>query len=366
MPLDKIIRDRIREEGPMPVSTYMGLCLMHPEHGYYQSAEPFGERGDFLTAPEISQTFGEIIGLWLMQTWDDMGRPTPELIELGPGRGVLMRDILRTARALPEFLEQVDVHFIEKSERLRAFQAKAMLPLGRMARWSEILPASMDRVPFIIGNEFLDALPVVQYVHAGGSWRERLVGLKGKEFAFVASPGPVDPGLLPEWVHALAPEEGRVLEVSPAVDRVILDIASLILSHGGCALLIDYGYDRPGPGDTLQGVRAHKYADVLKSPGKVDLTAHVNCARITELAEGEGLKVFGPVGQGDWLKALGIETRAEALIRSAKAQGVSPATIARAVRRLIAPGEMGDLFKVIVLMHPDGPTPAPFVPEKTV
>lgn len=347
----------------MPISTYMALCLMHPEHGYYQSAEPFGERGDFLTAPEISQTFGEIIGLWLMQTWDDMGRPEAEIIELGPGRGVLMRDILRTAKALPEFLENLDIHFIEKSEKLRALQAKAVLPLGKMAQWSEVLPSAMEKTPFLIGNEFLDALPVVQYVYAGGAWRERMVGLKGKDFVFVASPTPIDPNLLPEWAENLAPEEGKVLEVSPTVDRVILDIAALIRNCGGCALLIDYGYDRPGLGDTLQGVRAHKYADVLRNQGKVDLTTHVNFARITELAEGEGLKVFGPVGQGDWLKALGIETRADALIRSAKAQGVSPATIASAVRRLIAPGEMGDLFKVIILMHPDGPTPAPFVPE---
>lgn len=362
--LEEIIRARIAEEGPLPVSSYMALCLMHPEHGYYTRGQPFGAEGDFLTAPEISQAFGEIIGLWLMQLWSDMGRPGVDLVELGPGRGLLMRDVLRTAnRALPAFLAAAHLHLVEASARLRAEQERVLAPFPITAKWHANVPECLQKVPLLVANEFLDALPVVQYIFAGGAWRERLVGVKDGALAFIAAPQPADPALLPAWVQRRQPREGDIVELSPAVDALVEKLCDLILKAGqGAALLIDYGHGEPGFGDTLQGVRAHRHADVLRDPGRVDLTAHVNFARITELAEARGLGVYGPVEQGAWLKALGIEARGAALAESAAAQGLDAGMIARGIERLVSPGGMGRLFKVMVLVHPQGPVPAPFLP----
>lgn len=364
MPLELLIRQKIAEEGPIPVSAYMSLCLMHPQYGYYQRAEPFGETGDFLTAPEISQTFGEMLALSLMQSWADMGAPPAiDLIELGPGRGLLMRDILRTARALPDFLAAVRVNFVEKSLKLRDAQKEALEGFDVPVLWHDAIPKTTPNKAFIVGNEFLDALPIVQYVYAKGAWRERLVNATEDGFAFVAASTPVDTALLPFWLKAHQPREGEIIEVSPAVDMAILDIANLVRETEGVAVLIDYGYAEHGIGDSFQGVKAHSFADVLHAPGEVDLTAHVNFKRVVELAEAEGLKVYGPVGQGAWLSALGIEARQRALFDAAEAQGLDPEIIVRAVSRLVDPDQMGELFKVVAITHMNAPAPPPFVPD---
>jgi len=357
-PLAAKLTARIERDGPITLADWMQTCLADPEHGYYMTRDPLGRAGDFTTAPEISQMFGELLGLWAAVVHQQMGSPdTVHLIECGPGRGTLMADALRAAKGAPDFLAAVQVHMVETSPVLRAAQQAALANAPVSVSWHD----AIDEVPhgpsIILANEFMDALPVRQLIHDGGVWHERRIGIDGDGFAFVVGEVADVTGLnIPG--HA---KDGDIFEVSPAVRRVTEQIAVRLAAEGGAALLIDYGHDAPGPpslGETLQAVRKHDYADPLASPGAVDLTAHVDFAMIGAVAESAGARVWGPLTQGALLERLGIAARAAQLLVSAdKAQAED---IATARRRLVDADAMGRLFKAIALTHPDAPAPPGF------
>ncbi|MEM8752342.1 MAG: SAM-dependent methyltransferase, partial [Pseudomonadota bacterium] len=281
----------------MTLHDYMALCLSHPEHGYYATRDPLGRAGDFTTAPEVSQMFGELLGLSLAQAWVDQGRPAPfRLIELGPGRGTLTADLLRAAAAAPGFVEAADLWLVETSPALRAEQAKR---LGRRPRWVDRLSDAPAGPTILIANEFFDALPIRQFVMAGGMWRERVVGLDGDRLVYGLKTAPLPFGPAPE---------GAVREVCPLLATIGTEIAARIAVRGGAAIVVDYGYAEPtaAGADTFQAVRGHAYADPLERPGEADLTAHVDFSALARAARMGGAAAAGPVEQGALLAALGI------------------------------------------------------------
>jgi SAM-dependent MidA family methyltransferase len=345
-PLGARIAALVARTGPVTVADYMALCLGDPEHGYYMAREPFGRDGDFVTAPEVSQVFGELIGLWAVSTWMAMGSPRSfVLAELGPGRGTLMADLLRAARIRPAFAAAASVHLVETSPRLRALQ-QAALP-DAAATWHDAIATLPPGPAIVVANEFFDALPVRQYVRTVGGWAERMVGLDGEgRLAFGLRP--LEGGA--EGTGGLAPVgagQGAVLEVSPAGSAIMAGLAGRLARDGGALLVIDYGYEGPALGDTLQAVRGHAPADPLAEPGLADLTAHVDFAALAHAAAVAGARPRSVIGQGDFLARLGIATRAARL-----ADGRDPATaeaVAAGVRRLTAPEAMGTLFKVLAV-----------------
>ena len=330
--------------GPMPLSQFMGAANAH----YYATRDPLGSRGDFTTAPEISQMFGELIGLWLADLWDRFGRPAARYVELGPGRGTLAADALR-AMAKVGLAPGVDL--VETSPTLRAAQAERMPD----AEWHLGLVGLPEDVPLlVVANEFFDALPIRQLVATGEGWRERLVACQDTLFLPIAGDRSFDM-IIPR--HLLQSPPGSILETSPAGVAILRNLAARLLEQGGAALILDYGYEGPAIGDTLQAVRGHAYANPFEDPGEADLTAHVDFATLKEAAEVEGLVVHGPVSQGAFLKALGIEARTEAL---AKASPDRAEALALDRDRLIDPEQMGELFRVIALTAPGWPIPAGF------
>ncbi|MDP4024091.1 SAM-dependent methyltransferase [Methylobacterium sp. NEAU 140] len=358
-PLGREIAALIRASGPIGVDRYMALCLGHPVHGYYRTRDPLGPRGDFTTAPEISQMFGELLGAWAAYVHRASGTPGPlTLVELGPGRGTLMADALRALAAAAPGV-RVAVHLVETSPVLRAAQERALAGAG--AGVGAIWHAGLDTLPdgpaIVLANEFLDCLPVRQFARTASGWHERVVGLgpDGEALAFGLSPDPV-PGL-----GATAPE-GAVMSVpGPALD-LVRGLARRFHEQGGALLAIDYGHVRPGFGDTLQALAGHRFADPLAAPGAADLTAHVDFAALAGAARAEGAAVHGPVAQGDFLLALGLAERAARL--RARADAAQAAAIDAAVARLTDPGErgMGRLFKVMAVAAP-GLGPLPGLPE---
>ena len=357
-PLEELLARRIRTQGPLTVAEFMAEALGHPEYGYYATRDPLGRRGDFTTAPEISQVFGELIGLWCVDFWDRAGRPAPfTLAELGPGRGTLMADALRAARVVPEFLAGLRLHLVETSPVLRQTQHRA---LKRFApSWHDSI-ASLPAGPrLLVANEFLDALPIRQLVKTATGWHEKLIGLSAEadRLAFALSPGPApSAALVPAHLRAASP--GSVCEVSPAALAVADTIARTVVAEGGAALILDYGHVKRGCGDTLQAVRRHQRQHPLDSPGEADLTAHVDFAALAEIAAAAGATICGPVTQGEFLESLGIAARAERLI--AGATPAQAADIGSACRRLIDAREMGTLFKVLCIADPAMPAPAGF------
>lgn len=320
------LKDIIRENGPVTVAAFMAMAIEH----YYSTRDPLGTRGDFTTAPEISQMFGEMIGVFLAQSWMELGSPAQfSLVEAGPGRGTLMADILRATKSVPGFHAAMRVHLVEISPVLMARQAEALQ--GYNIEWhTDIHDALASPAPALfVANEFLDALPVHQYVRQGGRWFERAVGLNGDQLAF---------GLIESDFSCDQSEENKIWEVSPARESVIRDIAGVIARCRGVALLIDYGHDRSGFGDTLQAVREHHFVNVLDHVGNADLTSHIDFQAIKGAAVLH-THVHGPVGQGHFLRNLGIELRAARLNQPAE------------MARLIDPGQMGDLFRVMALCH---------------
>jgi SAM-dependent MidA family methyltransferase len=337
-PLAEIITARISRTGPITIADYMAECLMHPTHGYYATRDPFGAAGDFITAPEISQMFGELIGLCLAQSWLDQGRPTPfTLAELGPGRGTLMTDILRATRAVPGFHDAAKVHLVETSATLKALQAKA-LP---QAHWHDSVATLPDAPLYLIANEFFDALPIRQFIRDGDGWRERMVGLEGDRLTFgLSAPAPL--ALLE---HRLADtKDGDLVETCPALPAMMQEIGARIARKGGTALIIDYG-DWSSLGDTLQALKGHATTDPLATPGVADLTAHVDFAEVARHAAPARFTRVTP--QGVFLERLGITDRAQTLARTLQGEGLAAHIAAH--RRLTHPDEMGTLFKVIGL-----------------
>lgn len=353
-PLAKDLAARIEAGGPISVHDYMEACLYDPRHGYYRKASPLGRGGDFITAPEISQVFGELIGLWAAEVWRGMGEPKPvRLIELGPGRGFLMADALRALRVLPRFLEAASVHLVETSEPLREAQKAALASARLPVTWHADIEDAPGGAAIVIANEFLDCLPVRQLVFdaTAGRWRERMVCFEEGAFRFAAG-GEVSPGDL----RLLEPvEDGAIIELRPGAGGLIRRLAARAPL---AALIIDYGYSRPSLGDTLQAVRKHRFAGAFEAPGESDLTAHVDFAGLGRAAEEAGLKAFGPMPMGEWLLRLGLEARAAQLL--ARASGEEAADLTSRIRRLVDPAQMGALFKVLALTDGASAPPPPF------
>jgi NADH dehydrogenase [ubiquinone] 1 alpha subcomplex assembly factor 7 len=351
----------IRTEGPITVARYMAEALGHPRYGYYATRDPFGAAGDFITAPEISQMFGELLGLWCAAMWRLMGEPRPvRLVELGPGRGTLMADALRAiGQAAPQFRAALDVHLVETSPALRALQAERLGTDG--VAWHDAWDGVPPGPALVLANEFLDALPVHQFVRQDGGWRERLVGRDpaggGLRFELSAE-APDAAAALPRALAQQADTlpDGSIVEIRPAANALGRALGARIAAEGCAALIVDYGHAASAAGDTLQAVRDHRYADVLAAPGEADLTAHVDFAAFAEAARAVGAAVHGPLTQSRFLRALGIEARAEALRE--KASPDQAAAIDSATRRLIHPAEMGTLFKVLALSRA-APAPPP-------
>lgn len=344
-PIEALLRRQIAATGPITLAEYMALCLSHPEYGYYTTRDPLGKAGDFTTAPEISQMFGELLGLALAQAWIEQGSPSPFIFaELGPGSGQLMSDALRAAANAPGFTEAAELWLVETSPVLKAEQAKR-LPQPNWAGNVDDLP---EGPLFLLANEFFDALPIRQYHLQDDRWRETVVGVEDDKLAL---------GLksLPEAIED-APR-GAIRERCPSGAAYTGAIAARIKEHGGAAIIVDYGYDKPTPkgADTFQAVREHAYVDVLSHPGTADLTAHVDFGALAEAAAGMGAATSKLVNQGDLLSHLGIGARAASLARAAADQIDA---VEAALKRLTHPDEMGSLFKALAI-YPIGAPPPP-------
>ena len=349
--VETLLRSRIALDGPLSIAEYMALALTHPDFGYYTTRQPIGgaKAGDFITAPEVSQMFGELIGVWCLEVWQALGRPSPfALVECGPGRGTLMKDLLRAARAMPEFLNAAQVHLVEVSPTLAEQQSLTLQHSGQRIIWQPSLEALPDMPTIVIGNEFLDALPFRQWVRTGDGWLERGVGLREGKLGFVAMPHPVDASLLPP-AHEEQPL-GAIVETAPARSALVAHIGDHFKIHTGAALFIDYGDETSGFGDTFQAVKKHQKCDVFATPGECDLTSHVDFQSLRDQVKERGC-VSPPIAtQGNFLMALGLLERAGALGsgRDVKVQSALQA----AVERLAGPNEMGDLFKAFAFGAP--------------
>lgn len=349
----------IRARGAITVADYMTDALFHPQDGYYTSRAPIGADGDFITAPEVSQIFGELVGLWLVQSWGDMGSPPAfNLIEMGPGRGVLMQDILRAARLRPAFLDAAHVWLVETSGRLRLEQRRRLKDAGVKVDWKDRFADVPPAPSLIVANEFFDCLPIRQFERGRTGWRERLVGLApdGVGLSFVRAEIPPEPSLdLPPKDEA---PEDAIYELSEAAETAADEIARALVERGGRALIIDYGHLHDGFGETLQAVRKHATWPVLAAPGAADITAHVNFERLTRAAFNAGASAHGPTAQGVFLEKLGLPFRLERL-----SQGRSPAEVMAlhaGANRLVSPNQMGEIFKAFCISAPGLPPPAGF------
>jgi NADH dehydrogenase [ubiquinone] 1 alpha subcomplex assembly factor 7 len=340
-PLEEIVRNLICASGPIDIGAYMKICLTHPEYGYYTSRDDvIGVRGDFTTAPEISQLFGEMIGFWVADIWAQMGKPKLALCELGPGKGTLMADAVRILSRIPGFINAAEIHLVEISDRLVTRQAHALH--GQHVTWHETVADLPDDLPLIvINNEFFDALPVHQFVHKDSQWYEVVIGqnegrlargMRASEFK-ISSVGP----------------NQDVVEFSPVRDAVARSLYRKVKMQGGVVLTIDYGYEEAPNASTLQAIKGHQKVDILDSPGECDLTALLDFTRLAVLATESGLDVRGPVGQGAFLRALGIESRAQNIIKTI--EDTDRHELVHAKERLIGAGQMGTLFKVLCAYH---------------
>jgi NADH dehydrogenase [ubiquinone] 1 alpha subcomplex assembly factor 7 len=356
-PLEAEIRRLIAVAGPMPVAEFMRLCLTHPQYGYYVAHDPIGAAGDFITAPEISQMFGELIGLWMAAVWQQMGEPeNVRIVELGPGRATLMIDAMRAARTLRKFYTAIVLHLVEISPRMQAIQKERLAVLGEPVQWHADLAEVPGGPSIMIANEFFDALPVHQAIQQADGWHERVIGVgAGGKLAIVAARDP-----LPHFEATLPRElrhspEGSVYEWRS--DTLAFEIGRRV-RDSGAALIIDYGHTRQGLGETLQAVAGHSFADPLRAPGEADLTAHVDFNALALSAEIIGARAHGPIRQGDFLRRIGIDKRAAVL--KAHAPPTKVAEIDSALARLTAAGPkgMGELFKVLAIADPKlGPLP---------
>lgn len=356
-PLGQRLKRHIEQAGPIPVSDYMAMCLFDLHDGYYTTKQPFGRDGDFITAPEISQMFGELVAIWLLTAWQAAGKPQKlVLAEIGPGRGTLMADMLRTfEKAAPGFPASAEIRMIETSLKLADMQRETLGHQAKRIRWIGAIDELPDLPLFIVGNELFDAVPIRQYVKTGGHWLERMVGLdEAGELAFAAGAGGIDPALMPAGADD-APD-GTVFETAPARETIATTIGHRIATHGGAALFFDYGHLEPGFGDTLQAVRGHKPVDVLADPGQADLTTHVDFAALATAADAAGAAT-AVLSQGEFLVRMGIVERAGRL--GADADAAARQRIEAEVERLAGPQGMGGLFKAMAIF-PRGATLEPF------
>ncbi len=345
MSLKERLKAEIAATGPIPVAEYMVRCLHDAKDGYYATRPGLpglgGGAGDFVTAPMVSQMFGELIGLWCVESWARLGKPERfRLVEMGPGDGTLMSDLLRAVRLAPDFLAAADLWLVETSGPLRVAQEEKLAGSG--AQWADSLDRVPDGAPLVlIANELFDCLPARQFVQTPGGWVERLVGLTPE--------GELTFGLAPSE-HGAAPDEGAmILEVSPAQDALAAGIAARVVADGGAALIIDYGRDKPEFGDTLQALKGHEKVGALDFPGASDLTMHVDFPSLLTAAREAGAEAADPVPQGLFLGRLGIQHRAEALVAARPDRSM---VIGRQLARLVAPDQMGELFKAVSIHQP--------------
>lgn len=348
------IKAIITAHGPISVTDYFALCLADPQYGYYRTRDPFGRGGDFVTAPEVSQLFGEMIGIFLVNAWQKHLRPrrNVRIAEIGPGRGTMTADILRVVQKLaPDLYDIATIHLVETSPTLRDVQGKILASHAGKVNWHD----GFDEVPpgflLLAANEFFDAVPLRQFVKIGASFRERLVGVDGAgELAFVAGAGSLDPALLPSG-HQSAPE-GSIFEVAPARAAIMQMLCDRLFNGGGTAVIIDYGHLAPGFGDTLQAVLKHQFDPPLANPGEADLTSHVDFSVLADVARSRSIAVNGMMGQGEFLLRLGLLERAGSL--GSGKDAAEQDGIRAAVERLAGdgPGQMGSLFKVMAVSSP--------------
>jgi SAM-dependent MidA family methyltransferase len=344
MSLEQRLRARILQDGPLTAAEYMTACLHDPAAGYYATRPRLGAEGDFITAPMVSQMFGELVGLWAVETWSRLGAPSPvRLVEMGPGDGTLMQDALRAARVAPAFLAAAELWLVETSGPLRALQAERLA--GAEPRWAERLDDVPGGAPvLLVANELLDCLPVRQFVRTADGWAERRIGLDADgALAFGLSPAPAGLDL------PAAGPPGVVVELSAAQEALGAAVGARIARDGGAALFIDYGRDAPGPGDTLQALKRHQKVPPLETPGEADLTVHADFPTFARAARAAGAATSAIRTQAAFLRALGIEARAAALARSRPDRAD---VVARQLERLVGPDQMGELFKAVVIHTP--------------
>ena len=352
-PLAEKMKAIIRANGPISVTDYFALCLADPEFGYYKTREPFGRHGDFVTAPEISQLFGEMVAVFMIHAWQQHGQPgTVNLVEIGPGRGTMMADMLRVIRRVaPAFFDGLSVHLVETSERLRGVQRITLEAFSTKVSWHDDFEAVPEGFTLITANELFDAVPIRQFVKTQTGFRERMIGIDADDaLAFMAGVATLDPSLLP--APAAGIPEGTIFELAPAREAVMQTLCQRLKDFGGTALIIDYGHMVTGFGDTLQAVRNHEYDPPLANPGEADLTSHVDFEDLAKVALATGIHLNGGLRQGEFLYGLGLAERATALARDKEPS--EQRLIAAAVDRLAGEGagKMGELFKVIAVSSP--------------
>ncbi len=340
-PLENFLIQQIKMSGPVDVGSFMAIALGHPEHGYYMNRDPFGRKGDFITSPEVSQMFGEMVGAWAADIWMKMGSPKAfVLLECGPGRGTLMADIMRAGKAADGFTEGAQVHLLEMSPVLMARQRQVLA--AHDVQWHESLESVPSDMPIIVvANEFLDALPFRQLVRVADGWAERVVDYHGGAFCFGLRDAGILAGHVPKSVTA---KQGEVFEIAPAREAFVQNIAARLKAQSGAALFFDYGHVKSAVGDTFQAIKGHEYADVLKAVGRSDLTSHVDFEALSRAVD---VFTHGPIEQGAFLKAIGIEVRADILKQKAS-------SVEKDLHRLTHADEMGALFKVLGMSFKDG------------
>ena len=355
-PLEEEIHALIDAQGPMSVADFMNICLTHPEYGYYTTGTPVGGRasaqrsgGDFITAPEVSQMFGELIGVWCMEVWQALGRPDPfNLVEIGPGRGTLMADLLRVAKAMPGFLPAAKISLVEVSPTLAEQQSLTLSKHNAHIQWVRSISDLPDMPTILVGNEFLDALPFQQWIKTAEGWMERCITSADNALRFTTRAGTLRDELLPPDHEEQT--LGAIFETSPQREGFVHSLADRIYKHQGAALLIDYGHLQTGFGDTFQALRDHAYVDVLSDPGTADLTSHVDFEALVKQAIEAGCIAPEPTSQGAFLLSLGLLERAGAL-GADQTQFVRDKLTA-AVNRLAGADQMGNLFKVMAFGAP--------------
>lgn len=332
----------------------MTLALGHPAHGYYMCRDPFGARGDFITAPEVSQIFGELIGIWCAAGFQMMGAPQKfTLLEFGPGRGTLMSDLLRAAKVMPGFMDAAEIHLVETSPLLTREQKIKLKNSSVPVTWHQTLDTVPELPTIMVANELFDALPIRQLQLTADGWRERMIGLEDDELKI----GVGEKTAAPDF-STPTDDVGAIAETSTPRIELANALGTRIANHGGCGLIVDYGHTKSTTGDTLQAMSKHGYVDILERPGHCDVTSHVDFETLGKAFETGGSKTYGPVPQGPFLHAMGLEIRGEKLRKKAKRRQVH--LIDSAVERLAARNQMGELFKVMAVTHPDSPMPAPF------